>query len=216
MKPHGMPPLGSDLLHMHKHVSSTQKRSYHRAFRRACKHGYCWYRGQRFKPEHFSDLYSQRTPPDADPTPHAKCSPSNHAHAPSKNRFTVLQWNAGGLSSARFHEFKLWASQQRVDVISIAETRWTLDEEWQDPNWIVIHTGFRDQADKANGVMLMLSKRVFSIHNVAWQVIVPGRLLHVRLFAQPRTIDIISGYQHVHKTASIPLQNSSQMVGSTH
>lgn len=137
-----------------------------------------------------------------EPKPHV----SNYAHATGK-RFSLVQWNAGGLSSSRYHEFKMWADQQRVDAICVVETRWGLDAEWTDDRWICVHSGVRHFADKANGVLILLSKRLFTAQCVAWRVVLPGRLIHLRLFTTPRNIDLICGYQYVYKPSSIQIQS---------
>lgn len=139
-KSHGFMPLMRSHSPGHQH-SANHKRSRIRAYRRACIHGFAWYRGQCVTPHAFQDLgpparYLQSIPSLVAPP---KCKP-NLAHAP-QSRIVVLQWNPGGLSSARYREFLSWCTLQKIDLVCLSETRWPFESEWQDEHWTALHSG---------------------------------------------------------------------------
>ena len=117
------------------------------------------------------------------------------SHHPDR-RLTALVWNSGGLSSARWAELQLWLQHQpALDLVILPETRWSFTSEWMTDNWYIIHSGLH----KFSGIMIMVSKRLKPVGNIAWQSHVDGRLLHVRLHGDgntgERNIDVVGVYQ---------------------
>ena len=166
----------------------TRKRSWMRACRRAYRDGYSWYRGQLLSkcqiPTHMLD---RLTTPDRAPTrvnnpetclPTPSAPTNQNRNQTPRNRLLILQWNAGGLSSSRYHELCHWLEVQQISIALIQETRWHNTMEWQDSKWFGIHSG---DAKESAGVMMLIRKHVISQAHLAWQEIVPGRVLHVRL-----------------------------------
>ena len=80
--------------------------------------------------------------------------------------------------------------QQCLDLVILPETRWSFTSEWTTDEWRIIHSG----THKFSGIMIMISKRLKPAGHIAWQSLVDGRLLHVRLRGD-RPIDVIGVYQ---------------------
>ena len=54
-----------------------------------------------------------------------------------------------------------------------------------------------DPASRYSGVGIFISARVAAPEQIAYNTIIPGRLLHVRCTRTEVTLDLIAGYQHV-------------------
>lgn len=173
------------------------KRSMKRAYRRSCRDGLSWYRGQCFAPQDFPcfsprDLHS----PDGQaaktkPTP-AEVEQFNSRNQ-DRRRLRVLNWNCGGLAVAKLDEIKLWLMQQRIDVAILTETRWTYEGESQDSHWYSIHTG--SSTHRGMGILCLISTRLCKQDQLRWRSVVEGRLLHIQLRLGNRNTDIIGCYQ---------------------
>ena len=50
---------------------------------------------------------------------------------------------------------------------------------------------------KAGGILVAVRENFASQHDLRWSELVPGRLLHVRFFAQQQQVDVLAIYQHV-------------------
>ena len=191
----------------------TRKRSWMRACRRALRDGYSWYRGQLLSkcqvPTHMLDRLTStdcattrvNNPEPCLPTQSAPTN-QNRNQTP-RNRLLILQWNVGGLSSSRYHELCHWLEVQQISIALIQETRWRNAMEWQDSKWIGIHSG---DAKESAGVMMLIRKHVISQANLAWQEIVPGRVLHVRLHGRVRHYDILNVYQYTYSKPNLDLR----------
>ncbi len=92
-----------------------------------------------------------------------------------------------------------WLFLQKVDVAVISETHWSMNEEWSTQNWHVLHCGAESNfsTDRSSGIFVLISKRICSQSQLAWSSIIPGKLVHCRMYLQKQTIDIIGLYQHV-------------------
>ena len=188
-KPHGcMSQLGSGLCY-NTTSNCIKKRSLKRAHNRLRLQGWTWYKGRIWTdPDH-------KSPPSS---PQISMTPPPPEHLP-KRRLLMFCWNGGFLSSARYHELLHWLHLQRVDVAVISETHWCTDEEWLTQHWHVIHSGATSNysTDRSSGIMMLVSKRVCTMNQLAWSSIIPGRPVHCRLYLQQQTIDIIGLYQHL-------------------
>lgn len=111
-----------------------------------------------------------------------------------------FSWNAGGLAPARWDLLQQWAEAQELDVLCVQETHWPYDSEWQTSSYHCIHSGIH--GNKA-GVLCLISKRLCPSHQLSWQIIDPGRFLHVRIHGEHRSIDILNLYQHVHSVSNM-------------
>ena len=169
----------------------TRKRSWIRACRRALRDGYSRYRGQLLSkcqiPPHMLDRLTSTdcattkasNPESCLPT---QSAPTNHSRNQTpRNRLPILQWNAGGLSSSRYHELCHWLEVQQISIALIQETRWRNTMEWQDSKWIGIHSG---DAKESAGVMMLIRKHVIS------QVSLPGRKLFLAEYCMCDCMDV--------------------------
>ena len=201
-KQHGMQPtmcLGTPLgTAAFQQQNQVVKRSLLRAYKRALREGFSWYKGKHYGPEDFERMgcrirasqHLRATPQPVQPADWTHC---NRHHA-AKRRFTMLQWNSGGLSAARLDEVKAWLVMNQVDIAVIVETRWRFDSTWSDTHWNLIHSGEGESIGK--GILVLVSKRLCNANDIQWTAYATGRLVHIRLMISPRPLDILACYQH--------------------
>ena len=82
---------------------------------------------------------------------------------------------------------------QHLDIMILQDTRWGFSGDWSDNNYAYIHSG---STGKTGGTMTIIKKGFCNIDRISWRAVVPGRLLHVRLYLPSSGIDIINAYQH--------------------
>ena len=171
------------------YARSTAKRSYRRAVKRSLASGFTWYKGQLFTtPKHLPSSWTQTTRPAA---------PCNSQPPPKKHlrqRLLCMSWNSGGLAQATWDMFQQWAERQHVDFITLQETHWQFTSEWTQTQYHCIHSGF---SSRQAGILCMVSKRLCQAHQLSWTEIDPGRLVHIRIHGESRSIDFLVIYQHV-------------------
>ena len=163
-----------------------------RALKRAHLHGHTWYRGQIFtaamlgieatSPLQTKETSSSFSTPNI--TPPAKVR---------KNRLTGFCWNICSLSNYKFDILRQWMLSQHLDIMLLQDTRWGFSGDWSDNNYAYIHSG---STGKTGGTMIIIRKGLCKLDRISWRAVVPGRLLHVRLYLPSTGIDIISAYQH--------------------
>ena len=186
------------------------KRAYKRACRRAmtsAQNG-TMYRGRWHSRQALTNMHDSRQAP-----PRAKQVPDHRGRNTGRPvpKVSVFNWNVGGLASHIFQELMAWlATHGTWDIIILQETHWGNTEDFNSGEWSCIHSSghaAQDGPDKHAGVMILLSRKAF--RNIAAQEHVPGRLLHARaLHVQSQhTVDVISTYQHVHRTHMSPSKN---------
>ena len=171
------------------HGKRTFKRSYKRAQKRAMTHGITWYRGRWMTPLQLGTQYEgHRSVP-----PKTKNVSVSTGH--KRKRLSVLNWNSGGLPSADWDWLQHWLTQQSIDVITLQESHWPFSNEWQTRDFYCFHSGC---SSRSGGLMTMISKRLCHSDAISWAEPIPGRLMHIRIHGQNRSIDILNAYQHVH------------------
>ena len=164
-------------------LTAIRKRAFIRAQNRARNHGTAKYQGRWYSPEALGVVYTPKPPKQP-----------NQAK-PRRRRLTYLSWNAGGLHSARNAELKTWLEGpegEGVNLVAIQETHWKGPLEYSTARFHAIHSG---GSKSEAGLLLLVDNRVFPSANVQHRDLLPGRLLHVRLEAEP-CIDVLIGYQH--------------------
>ena len=171
-----------------KRNNCTFKRSFRRAQKRAAIHGYTWYKGKLCTP---SMLGTNFTGFSEDTLPNHNVSPKA---ANKRKRLTIFSWNAGGLPPSAWDYLQQWADLQDIDIICIQETHWPFTSEWQSAGYHILHSG---EGSSRSGLLCMVSRKICSQHELAWNEIVPGRLVHMRIHGSSRHIDLISVYQHI-------------------
>ena len=117
-----------------------------------------------------------------------------------RKRLTCLTWNAGGLGQADWDHFQQWIRFQSLDIITIQESHWGYTSEWVQERYFCVHSGLNT---RQAGVLTMINKKLCSQHDISWSEVVPGRILHTRIFGQTKNIDIINIYQHVHSSTKL-------------
>ena len=170
--------LTSESYQPHKSRNLILKRSYKRAINRVRQHGFTWYRGR---------LLSGPVQTPVTSTPQIS-RPTSNLPAPRsrlRKRLTCFSWNTGGLSQSSWDHFQQWATLQCLDVITLQESHWGLTNEWSQDRYFCIHSG---QGSSQAGVMTMISKSICKMDDISWQEVVPGRVLHVRIFGGTRSM----------------------------
>ena len=110
-----------------------------------------------------------------------------------KNRLSGFCWNICSLSNYTFDILHQWMLSQHLDIMLLQDTRWGFSGDWSDNNYAYIHSGSNG---KTGGTMIIIRKGFCNLDRISWRAVVPGRLLHVRLYLPSMGIDIISAYQH--------------------
>ena len=177
------------------HVSHTlvHKRAFRRARRRAEQKGGTLYRGRWYTAH---QLGTQHTQFQASQTEsHSRAG--QHGSLRPASRLKVVTWNSGGLQGYRYDEFRVWLEKSQaaadLDVICVQETHWKGSFEWTEQAWSAIHSGAGQP--RTGGILILISPRVAARCQIKYDEIFPGRLLHVKLCADP-SVDLLCVYQH--------------------
>ena len=187
-------------------ITRIKKRSLKRAYHRLNTMGYTWYKGQ-----YWQNQILLPSRPTFEVQQPRRLAPQPVEHMP-KNRLVVFHWNGGALSSARYQELLHWLYLQRIDIALLSETHWSYTQEWNTPHWNAIHTGHDPSSkDKASGLLLLVATRLCRADQIAWQDVVPGRIIHCRLHLTLRPIDIIGVYQYPWNTSALQKTRRTQV-----
>eukprot|EP00435_Cladocopium_sp_Y103_P006689 s2221_g2.t1 len=178
-------------------LSAVQKRSYVRAGARALQHGATWYKGKMVTvdsfPRHMIERLSRKSTTSSS---HVKAA--GRVHVPHR-RFSLMQWNPGGLSQGSFLELRVWLRANPVDIVVLSETRWSFSATWHDQQWSYVHTAERDTG--SGGILVMIHRRIIHPDQIGFLEQIEGRLMHVRLHFANRNLDLLAAYQYVWKDA---------------
>ena len=162
------------------------KRSYRRAARRACLHGFTWYRGRL----HSAQALGSRMQPTIDQSVPKNLAPTQ---SQCRRRMTCFSWNCSGMTMADWDWIQNWLEHQHIDVLLFQETHWKFTSEWVQSRYMTIHSGF---SSRQGGLLCLISKRLGTPHSVSWQEIQPGHLVHIRIHGPHTCTDIINIYQY--------------------
>ena len=110
------------------------------------------------------------------------------------SRLTALYWNAGGMSQATFQELKLWLRQHPVDMVIVAETKWSFSSNWDDAEWNYLHSA--SCTSRSGGLLVMLAHTFALPAQVGFDYVDPGRIMHVRVHGDKKSFDLIAVYQY--------------------
>jgi len=176
-----------------KPFSTVQKRSFKRAIKRAQQTGSAWYRGQCMTLDQLTpgSITTTDKPQIKPMKPISSCHPR-----PPKHRMHIGHVNVGGLAQERLHEIKIWAHRTGLDILLLSETRWSFEAEWADRWWYHIHTG--SDNDRADGLLFLIRKSLCQPHQIGFTAPMQGRIGHLRLHFQKRSMDILGCYQYAH------------------
>ena len=170
-------------------MSQVQKRSLQRASRRASTHGYTWYKGQLYLPTDFQANAPRTSPLPKRPQVTASLQPPK---CPS-SRLQIMHVNVGGIQSDRVKEIAHWATMRSIDIVVLTETRWSFTTEWSLPQWHVCHSG--TSQDQADGILVMINRKICKEEQIGLAEVLPGRILHVRIHFARRCFDLLGCYQ---------------------
>ena len=186
-----------------------KKRSLLRAMKRAHRDGTCWYKGKQYQLHALSKMTGipvdspQIVPSPASKPPHHSTQMACNRKHQNSRFLRYCSWNCGGLSSHKLDEVKHWGLCQNLDAMILTETRWRFCSEWQDGNWMFIHSGHASQPGA--GILILLSRRLCTHSSVRWLDVSPGRRVHVQIRLMPRCFDLVAGYQHTFSTSKTKL-----------
>ena len=169
--------------------SCIKKRSFRRAIKRAETHGFTLYKGRLCTAQQLGTKFigsSQDLPKKINITQNRKLK---------RKRLTCCSWNCSGLSPSGWDYMQQWIDCQRLDVLMLQETHWRHTSEWTTENYYVLHSG---AGSGHAGLLCMISKDLCAMHDLSWQEVIPGRLLHFRIHGRDRDLDFINIYQHIH------------------
>ena len=178
-------------------MSKIRKRTFRRARRRAEEHGATWYRGAWRSAQSLGTTSEQR--PETNKQSAAQRLPVQQPPLAARPRLRTLTYNLGGLDPASYDVFCDWLQrQQDADIVFAQELHWgcgKTESSWNIGGWHAIICP--DPVSRYSGVGIFISARVVAPEQIAYNTIIPGRLLHVRCTKTEVTLDLIAGYQHV-------------------
>ena len=119
-----------------------------------------------------------------------------------------MTWNAGGLSSCLLDSLFLRLASLRgtldcPDIVVVVETHWRDDREWITQGWHCAHSGCPHH--RWAGILVLISSRLCTPMQIRTQVLVEGRLFHVKLDGvigaakaggSVASLDVVGLYQH--------------------
>ena len=182
------------------YLGAVRKRAYKRACDRASLRGGTYYRGRWHTARSLQVMRVQQQQ-----APHISTASRTHRVGTGNrqllSRLHVLTWNAGGLSLAMFDELILLldtSEYAHVSVVIIQETRWKHESTWRASGWSCVHSGC--ESESYTGILIMVRGMSVPHDLIRYDVVKPGRLLHVRIpfgpQLQDRSLDVLGIYQY--------------------
>lgn len=191
------PPLSISSQFPDRPCTAVHKRSFKRACRRALVHGSSAYHGRNMLLHEFPETLRKKLQAEST-APHARQAKPRIQSA--SGRLTLLHWNPGGLSQSKFVELKHWLRSHPVDIVTLAETRWSFSSTWHDKEWCYIHSSTGET--RSGGLMIMIARKLASPEQLGYEAVIDGRILHARVHYDNRALDLLAIYQFVdYKTA---------------
>ena len=121
-----------------------------------------------------------------------------------------LCWNTGGLTSGVWEELLSQLADPEyaeVSLVILQETHWRGVSQFTRDCWHVISSG--SNGEKGAGVAVMVRKTLCQTQSLRYTEVQPGRILHVRVPGETVSLDIISVYQFVWRSAITTEANKS-------
>ena len=181
------------------YLGAVRKRAYKRACDRASLRGGTYYRGRWHTA---CSLQATRVQPQQ--APHIGTASRTHRAGTGNrqplSRLHVLTWNAGGLSLAMFELILLLDTSEyaHVSAVIIQETHWKRESTCRASGWSCVHSGC--ESESYTGILIMVRGKLVPHDLIRYDVVKPGRLLHVRIpfgpQLQDRSLDILGIYQY--------------------
>ena len=171
------------------HLTRSGKRSYRRAYGRACRMGggggtpykgrwrpWTWFEPRQLQPQFVGHR--------------------SIATLPTPDSWRTFTWNAGGLTTNIFQELETYAREMRYDIICVQETKWRHDSTWTNQDFHYIHSQGLGKEDRVAGLLTMISTRLVKADDIQYVAAHPGRLLHIRIPRGQSSVDIVNWYQY--------------------
>ena len=177
-----------------------RKRAYQRALIRAQQNGFTMYRGRRMTAVQASLCQ----------TPKLQVAPASGSRwagqarkAAKQPRLRVISHNLGGICQATFDNFSNWLEHSPYDIVLLQEIHFGVGKtsnEWQTKHWHIITSVQTDV--RFAGVAVCVRRSLATGQHVKYQEVLPGRLLHVRVYPDFLTdkldvsLETLCAYQH--------------------
>ena len=158
------------------------KRSFRRACKRALLEGHTTYKGRTFWSVDVAFRNSLKLERSTCAAPSLKRPPQS-----PKEALRFFSWNAG--RSLNYHEWLSWCAGRNEDVLFIQESGWQMNGQWTTDDWYCIHSH-----DASASLLLMVRRKLLRPSLLAYAVLIPGKLIHLRLMFS-RVHDVYAVYQ---------------------
>ena len=162
------------------------KRSFRRACKRALIAGQTTYRGKYFMA---SDAPCRLRGQLKIEIHRLSLSPPSRTRQQDGSMLKIFSWNAS--RNLNYHEWLAWCGNRSKDVLMIQESNWTRNYQWETDQWYCICS----QESAAS-----LRKSLLRSSLLAYAVLIPSRLLHIRLMLD-RIHDLYTTYQAAWNTS---------------
>jgi exonuclease III len=125
-----------------------------------------------------------------------------------QTRPRFLTWNPGGMAQGKLVEIRQWLQQHPHDVVVLPETRWGFERCWSDDKWHYVHS--HTGQHRVGGILVMIARHLIDSEHIGFDVVLPGRILHIRLHFLSSAIDIMAVYQFADSTSTTQQQYRQQ------
>ncbi|CAE7573790.1 unnamed protein product [Symbiodinium sp. CCMP2592] len=183
-------------------LSRSGKRSYARAYARSCREGGAHFRGRWrphtwFQPRHVPPQHVPKTTASSQPGP---------------DSWKILTWNSGGLTAQVYQELQTYVRLHQYDLVLVQETKWSFDANWSTRDFHYVHCHGIQKEDRATGLLVMIAAKHAKADDIQFNIVHPGRILHVRLPVGQVHLDIITWYQYSSSTAEGVYERRHQLL----
>ena len=161
------------------------KRAYKRAVRRAQLHGSTSYRGRTHNAQTLCSLVV--TPQQTPLTKASTRRPMLFQHDPC-----IVTYNIGGAAGSLYDELRIWMEEVQPSILFLQESHWKQSSTFENGSFHVISSA---GGGSHAGVITFVNKRIADADSICFNELVPGRLLHVRIFCKSQTWDTFNVYQ---------------------
>ena len=192
-------------------LSSTRKRSYRRACRRAVLTGKALYRGKWLTLAQLGVAAHTASP--APTMPKQSLSQCKLGQPTRAGRFRCLSWNSGSGNVCLLDELESYGISENIDVLCIQETRMSIESQWSTASYHYIHTGKERSNQQVCGVLVMISTKMAKAHQIRCASLVRGHLLHVRVQMKTNSLDILGLYQHTWHSRETRQHDREKLLG---
>ena len=122
------------------------------------------------------------------------CNRTRTTRSTTSARVNVCTINVGGFDAATFDTFFHWLDGSDADIIGVQEIHFGLgkeSKEWSTGKWHVITSVSKRFA----GVAFFVRSSKWSLEQIRFREVMQGRVLHMRLQQDQRSLDLVNVYQ---------------------